>query len=199
MNLIVRKMCWLWCLMSLLLTVGGVYAGSTMSPSDSSRTGRQPSVNWPIDAKVDTVLKTINTSVLTKGPLTKMEQQHRQQAFMALFAPSGYFVVMLPNKTELWVSAGQFLARVSRTRGVRYHLLAAKVIHFQDAVRNRKGEYSSRAVIYFDVSRFDNHVPVTQTTSRVTIPLSQPPPAADYWQIYELKVVEVNNLLAAPR
>lgn len=198
MKTTVRKMCWFWCLMSLLLTVGRVYASSTVT-GDSSRTGRQPSISWPIDAKVDTVLKIINTSVLTKGPLTKTEQQHRQQAFVALFAPSGYFIVMLPNKTELWVSAGQFLARVSRTRGVRYQLQTAKVIHFQEAVRNRRGEYSSRAIIYFDVSRFDNHLPITQTTSRVTIPLSQTPPAADYWQIYELKVVEVNNLLAAPR
>lgn len=192
-----KSLYWFWGV-GLLLTVGNVRAGSVVSPGDSIRT-RQPSINWPIDAKVDTVLKIINTRVLTKGPLTRTEQQYREQAFTALFAPSGYFVVLLPNKTEVWVSASQFLARVSRARGVRYQLLAAKVIHFQNVSRDRNGEYSSRAIIYFDVSRFSNHVPITQTTSRVTIPLAQPPPAADYWQIYELKVAEVNNMLASPR
>lgn len=200
MTCVWKHVCRYWPLMSWLLIRTNAHAALPAVPADSGRTGTQLPVAWPIDTKVEAVLQTINTTILTKGPMTKSEQQRRQQQFLSLFAPSGYFVVLMPNKTERWVSASQFLAQLNPARGVHYELKTAKVIHFQAVSRNKKGEYSSRAVIYFDVTRFDNHLPVTRTTSRVMIPLAQTPPAADYWQIYELKVVEVSNSISsAPR
>ncbi|MFT4032234.1 MAG: hypothetical protein QM669_07425 [Siphonobacter sp.] len=147
-------------------------------------------VTWPIDAKVDSVMEI----------LSKKEIDRKKNQIEALFAPSGYFIVLLPNKSERWVSVNQFLNQINHTSGTRYQLHSAKVIHFEDVKRNEKGMYSSQATIYFDVRHFENHLPVTEHISKVAIPLNYTPPSTDYWQIYELKLIEVNpTVLSTPR
>ncbi|PQA55474.1 hypothetical protein [Siphonobacter curvatus] len=148
-------------------------------------------IHWPIDTKLDTVMHWLSGK--TKG----QDLKYLQQQCEWLFAPSGYFIVELPNKTEKWIAVPQFLSQLNRSSGVRYQMKSVKVIHFQDVKKDKNGKYSSYASIYFDVQHFENHQPQSSSVSKVTIPLSQTPPASDYWQIYELKITEVPNTLSA--
>ncbi len=144
-------------------------------------------IHWPIDSKLDSLMKVLNYPVLTKGVAL---QQTRKQCEM-LFAPTGYIVLVRSNQSEKWIPASQFLA--SRAPGSRYELESAKVIHFQNVKKIKEGEYTSQATIYFDVRHFDEHIPVTKSVSKVTIPFTKVPPATDYWQIYELRLTETSS------
>lgn len=148
-------------------------------------------IHWPIDAKLDSVMKVLNNPVLTKGTTL----QHSQKQCEMLFAPTGYVVLIRASQPEKLIPVDQFLS--SRTTASRYELESAKVIHFQNVRKVKEGEYSSQATIYFDVKRFQDHVPVTRSVSKVTIPFTKVPPASDYWQIYELRLNETSNRLSA--
>ncbi|MDQ1089706.1 hypothetical protein [Siphonobacter sp. SORGH_AS_1065] len=148
-------------------------------------------IHSPIDVKVDSVMSLVNNPTVAKGTTSQQWQKKCEQ----WFAPSGYVVLIRANKTEKWIPAATFLG--SRPAGIRYEMQSVKVIHFQNIKKIKEGEYSSQASIYFDVQNFENHLPVTKSISKVTIPLTQIPAATDYWQIYELRLVEVPSRLSA--
>lgn len=151
---------------------------------------QKEAIHWPIDTKLDSVMKVLTNPILTKGTAT---QHFRKQCEM-LFAPTGYIVLVRLNQSEKWIPISQFLA--SRVPGSRYDFQSVKVIHFQDIKKIKEGGYMSQASIYFDVKRFEDHVPITKSISKVAIPLTQMPPASDYWQIYELRLIETTNRLS---
>jgi hypothetical protein len=140
----------------------------------------------PLAQKVDSVLHHLRAY-----PRASASQQRRYgRELAAYFAPSGYITVRQADASETRLSLVDYLRQFGRRRSTAtLRFDGAEVVHYGESLETTAGNWQTVVTTYRPATNFSGNKPQAADIATVTIPMEKPPPARDYWQVFNLYLV----------
>lgn len=120
---------------------------------------------------------------------TEEEIEKMKKDFEVLFDESGFVTVKTKDGQSLRLARKALLSRAAKNK-TQYEVVEAKFGKFDQFRQNSRDEYFCRLTTVSNVSKFENNLPVGNTTFAPKMPVKGEAPAKEYWKIIELVLNE---------
>ena len=120
---------------------------------------------------------------------TEDEIEKMKKDFEVLFDESGFVTVNTKDGQTLRLARKALLSRAAKNKA-QYEVTEAKFGKFDQFRQNSRDEYFCRLTTVSNVSKFENNLPIGNTTVAARMPVKGEAPAKEYWKIIELVLNE---------
>lgn len=142
--------------------------------------------NWLPEQKQTAVLD-FATKAATGA--TEDEIEKMKKDLEVLFDESGFVTVKTKDGQSLRLARKALLSRAAKNK-MQYEVVEGKFGKFDQFRQNSRDEYFCRLTTVSNVSKFENNLPVGNTTVASRMPVKGDAPAKEYWKIIELVLNE---------
>lgn len=120
---------------------------------------------------------------------TEDEIEKMKKDFEVLFDESGFVTIKTKDGQSLRLARKALLSRAAKNK-MRYEVEEATFGKFDQFRQNSRDEYFCRLTTISNVTRFENNLPIGNTTVAPRMPVKGDAPAKEYWKIIELVLNE---------
>jgi hypothetical protein len=120
---------------------------------------------------------------------TEDEIEKMKKDFEVLFDESGFVTVKTKDGQTLRLARKALLSRAAKNK-TQYEVVEAKFGKFDQFRQNSRDEYFCRLTTVSNVTKFENNLPIGNTTVAARMPVKGEAPAKEYWKIIELVLNE---------
>lgn len=142
--------------------------------------------NWLPAQKQAAVLE--STAKAANGA-TEDEIEKMKKEFEVLFDESGFVTLKTKDGQTLRLARKALLSRAAKNK-TQYEVVEGQFGKFDQFRQNSRDEYFCRLTTVSNVSKFENNLPVGNTTVAPRMPVKGDAPAKEYWKIIELVLNE---------
>lgn len=142
--------------------------------------------NWSPSQKQAAVIEL--TAKAANGA-TEEEIEKMKKDFEVLFDESGFVTINTKDGQSLRLARKALLSRAAKNK-TQYEVVEGKFGKFDQFRQNSRDEYFCRLTTISNVSKFENNLPIGNTTVALRMPVKGDAPAQDYWKIIELVLNE---------
>lgn len=142
--------------------------------------------NWLPAQKQAAVLEFISkaASGASEDEIEKMKKD-----FEVLFDESGFVTVKTKDGQSLRLARKALLSRAAKNK-TQYEVVEGKFGKFDQFRQNSRDEYFCQLTTVSNVTKFENNLPIGNTTVAPRMPIKGDAPAKEYWKIIELVLNE---------
>jgi hypothetical protein len=126
---------------------------------------------------------------LPQKQLTEQQIEKMKKDFEVLFDESGFVTVKTKDGQTLRLARKALLSRAAKNK-TQYEVVEAKFGKFDQFRQNSRDEYFCRLTTVSNVTKFENNLPIGNTTVAARMPVKGEAPAKEYWKIIELVLNE---------
>lgn len=142
--------------------------------------------NWSPAQKQAAVLEL--TTKAANGA-TEDEIEKMKKDFEVLFDESGFVTIKTKDGQTLRLARKALLSRAAKNK-TQYEVVEGQFGKFDQFRQNSRDEYFCRLTTVSNVSKFENNLPIGNTTIAPRMPVKGEAPAKKYWKIIELVLNE---------
>lgn len=142
--------------------------------------------NWLPAQKQAAVLEL--TSKAAQGTSDE-ELDKMKKYFEVLFDESGFVTIKTKEGQTIRLARKALLSRAAKTKA-QYEVLEGKFGKFDQFRQNSRDEYFCQLTTVSNVTKFENNLPIGNTTVASRMPVKGEAPAKEYWKIIELVLTE---------